>query len=129
MRAGRVATRIEDSRAVFCASSISVVRSVQRWYAGEGQRGVPPIIHQFAISSIAWIKKPSAARGVKIHELAAICAAALRPARSTWNKFMENLQKLRVDHVLSDDETIAIVASEMTEPLLQDLESTDGATA
>lgn len=122
LRAGRSSTAIEKSGAVFCSTSGRVIRNVQQWYYRQGGHGTPPIVHQFALTSIAWLKKPTAVRGVKVHELAALCAAALRPARETWEKFMENLRRLRGDQILSDDETVAIVASELTEPLLSQLD-------
>jgi len=100
----------------------SVIKTVQKWYHDQGEHGAPPVIHQFALTSLAWLKKPAAVRGVKIHELAAFCIAALRPTRATWEKFLDNLRRLRVDGVISDDESVAIVASELTEPLLAQLD-------
>jgi hypothetical protein len=117
-RRGNRATSFENSRAVFCTTSGRVIRNVQQWYRDQGEGGVPPILHQYALSSLAWLKKPAAAPGVKLHELAAYCVAALRPRPETWEKFVKNLQKLRSDGTLTDDETVAIVASELTEPLL-----------
>jgi len=122
MRAGRTATALENCRAVLCTTSGRVIRNVQKWHRDQGEHGAPPIVHQYALSSLAWIKKPAAARGVKLHELAAVCAAALRPTRDTWNKFTANLRKLRDDRTLTDDETVAIVASELAEPLLAQLD-------
>lgn len=118
LRRGQTATSMERSKAVFCTTSGRVIRNTQQWYREQGEHGVPPIVHQYALSSIAWFKKPAAGFGVKLHELAAICAAALRPARSTWDRFVRNLEELRQDGVITDDEAVAIVASELTEPLL-----------
>lgn len=88
------------------------------WYREQGERGVPPIVHQYALSSIAWFKRPRAAAEVKLHELAALCSAALRPTRETWERFIDNLERLRADGAISDDEAVTVVANELTEPLL-----------
>jgi hypothetical protein len=122
LRAGRTASSIENAHAVFCTTSGKVVRNVQRWYREEGEGGAPPAVHQLALTSIAWMKRPQAARGIKLHELAAICSAALKPSRDTWRMFIANVKQLRNDGVISDDETVAIIASEMTEPLLATLD-------
>jgi hypothetical protein len=122
LRAGRVSTSVEQSRAIFVTTSGRVVRNVQQWFFAQGEQGMPPIIHQAALTSIAWLKKPAAAPNLKIHELAAVCVAALRPTRETMAKFIETLRRLRDEGTITDDETAAIVASELMEPLLARLD-------
>lgn len=129
IRAGRMAPTIERSWAVFCSSSTQVVRNVQRWYQAQGEGGVPPIVHQVALSSIAWLKKPASARGLKLHELTAHCAAVLRPRKETWDKFVSTLRGLRDKGQLNDDETVAIVANDLAEPLLAQLDDDHEPTA
>ena len=128
LRAGRTSTSIERAGAIFCTSSGRVVRNVQKWFADEGQEGIPPIIHQEALTSIAWLKT-SGTSPLKIHELAAVCAAAMRPTSQTWTKFVDTLRRLRSDGSITDDETVAIVVSELTEPLLAHLDSDGDADA
>ena len=121
LRRGRVATSIERARAVFCTTSGIVIKKGQQWYRDQGEAGIPPIVHQYALSSIAWFKKPQAAYGIKMHELAALCRSALRPSRETWDKFIVNLRELCDNEEITSDETVAVVASELTEPLLAGL--------
>jgi len=122
LRAGRVSTSIENSGAIFSTTSGRVVRNIQRALFAQGEQGAPPIIHQVALTSIAWLKKPAAAPGLKIHELAAVCVAALRPTRETMARFMETLRRLRTEGHITDDESAAIVANELMEPLLARLD-------
>ena len=128
LRAGRTSTAIERAGAIFCTSSGRVVRNVQSWFADEGQDGIPPIIHQEALTSIAWLKTPGTSP-LKIHELAAVCAAAMRPTSQTWTKFVDTLRRLRSEGSITDDETAAIVVSELTEPLLAHLDDDGDADA
>ena len=128
LRAGRKSTSVERAGAIFCTSSGRVVRNVQKWFADEGQEGIPPIIHQEALTSIAWLKTPGTSP-LKIHELAAVCAAAMRPTSQTWTKFVDTLRRLRSDGSITDDETVAIVVSELTEPLLAHLDDDGDADA
>lgn len=122
LRKGRSSISIERSGAIFCTISGRVVRNVQKWYFDEGEKGVPPIIHLAALTSIAWLKKPAAAPNLKMHELAAICVAAMRPTRATMTKLVDNLRRLKSEGAITDDETAAIVASELMEPLLARLD-------
>jgi len=122
LRAGRTDNSLDRCVAVFCSSTTQVVRNVQKWYSDEGGSGIPPMVHLIALSNIAWLKKPASARGMKLHELSAYCAAILRPQKATWDKFVATLRKLREDGTLTDDEAVAIVASDLAEPVLSQLD-------
>jgi hypothetical protein len=122
LRRGATVSSIERAGAIFCTTSGRTIGSIQSWYAEQGGKGIPPVIHQYAMSSIVWLKRPRAAAGVKLYELAALCGAALRPSSRTWRRFIDNIEKLRKDGALSDDEAVAIVASELTQPLLARLD-------
>lgn len=113
---------LDDARAVFASTSGSVVRSINAWYARNGGTGVPPSIHHIALSNVAWMKKPAAAQGLKTRELVAICEAALRPSRETWDTFLRHLRQLEGDARVTSDEAVAILASELTDKLLARIE-------
>ncbi|MGH8652781.1 MAG: hypothetical protein ACREYE_11705 [Gammaproteobacteria bacterium] len=118
LRAGRhVSSMIETSGAVFCTTSGQVIHNIQECYAQE-EDGAPPIVHQFALSSLAWFKKPAAARGVKLHELADVCAAVLRPTPETYQKFTDTLRNLWKSKVYLDNATVAILSSRLVGELL-----------
>jgi len=122
IRRGHRSRRVETARAVFASSSALVIRKVVGWYRTQGEGGIPPILNIRALASIAWLKRPAGAKSLKVHELLALCTAALRPSRETWQKFVDNLKSLRAEGSLSDEETVAIVASELAEPILAELE-------
>jgi len=122
LRAGRKPTSLDDARAVFATTSGSVVKTVLEWYRENGETGVPPVAHHLALSNIAWLKKPASAPGLKIHELVALCSAALRPSRKVWDSFVRQLRELEESGQLSSDEYVAVVASELTEARLVELD-------
>ena len=62
---------------------------------------------------------PSGAR-----KLVALCSAALRPTRHTWDAFLAHLQRLEKSGTITSDESLAIVANELTQALLVDAELT-----
>lgn len=120
LRGGRTCESFDDARAVFATASAMTVENSRDWYQGQGGRGVPPIIHHLNLSNLAWLKRPASASRLKLHELVALCAAALRPSRNTWNAFLKHLKKLQETGELSSDEVTAIVASELTDRVLAD---------
>jgi hypothetical protein len=118
LRAGHSTTTHDDARAVFATTTGLLVTHVREWYDACGESGVCPVIHQLALSNIAWLKKPASASKLKLHELIALCVSALTPPRRVWDLFCRHLRQLRDSGRLSSDETVAIVASELTDDLL-----------
>jgi predicted transcriptional regulator len=117
-RKGKTSDSLDNATAVFVTSSGMTTNTVREWYREEGGQGFPPIIHVLGLSNFAWLKKPASASKLKVHELVALCGAALRPSSKTWQRFLNHLKKLEQSGELSTDEVTAIVASGLTENAL-----------
>lgn len=117
-RKGQVSDSLDTAVAVFVSDSGSTVGTVRSWYTAQEGRGCAPIIHVLALSNFAWLKRPASASKLKVHELMALCSAALRPTPEAWQHFIDHLRKLEAEGELNDEEITAIVASELTENLL-----------
>lgn len=123
LRRGRVAYSLDDARAVFSTTTSLVVRNVTMWYRSQGGYGVPPVIHQAALSNVAWLKNPGAAASrLKRSELVALCAAALRPTPEMWKRFTDELRRLRDSQALTSDEEVAVLTSYLTDRRLAEIE-------
>jgi hypothetical protein len=118
VRGGETSDALERARAVFVTASGLTVQHTAQWYKDEVGKGALPIIHFLALSNLAWLKKPASASQLKVHELMALCAAALRPTREVWNRFLKHLRRLQDSGQLTSDEVTAIVASSLTDQLL-----------
>ncbi len=117
-RKGRDAGSLDSAGAVFVSPGGLTVKNGREWYFEQGGRGYPPIIHVLALSNYAWLKRPASASKLKVHELMALCSAALRPTLGTWRRFLDHLKRLEADGELSSEEITAIVASDLTENAL-----------
>lgn len=117
-RRGRVSNSLDDAGAVFVSSGGMTVRSGRAWYFHEGGKGFPPIVHAIALSNYAWLKRPASASKLKVHELMALCNAALRPSPKAWRHFVEHLKRLEDEGELNNEELTTIVASDLTENVL-----------
>lgn len=120
LRGGKRSDSLDDARAVFATTSTMTVSNVSAWYEAQGDGGVSPIVHHLTLSNLAWLKRPASGATLKLHELVALCAAALRPPRRIWDSFLHQLKKLKESGQLSSDEATAIVASEFADRILAD---------
>lgn len=118
MRGGRRATTLETAGAIFATASPLTITTVTDWYRKQGKSDTPPIIHYLALSNHAWLKKPASAARLKVHEVVALCSAALRPSRQAWDVFLRYLRKLQDSGQLTSDEVTAILVSELTDHVL-----------
>ncbi len=112
----------EDARAAFVTTSGLLVKNTAAWYEGCDGEGLPPAIHVLALSNLAWLKKPAAAQRLKVHELVALCEAALRPSREMWTRFLAHLRRLEQEGRVTSDEAVAVLASDLTDQLLSNLD-------
>lgn len=123
-RRGRRADSWDRAGAVFMTQSPMTVSNTCLWYGDEEDRGKPPIIHQYRLSDLAWIKKPARSATLKLEELVALCEAALKPTRQAWEAFVIELRKLEESGVYTSDEVTSIVANRILDQVLS--ESTTG---
>ena len=126
LRRGRRRDRLDDANFVFAMVEGEVLQNVKKWFAEQGGSGVPPAVNLRALANLAWIRCPFLLGDIKLHELVALCSAALRPAPATWKRFREHLDALRKDGHLTSDEELAVVASKLTEQLLAEVDEGPG---
>ena len=90
---------IDNAKAIFVTATGLVIKNVTEWFRqqleGEHLKGkaeslLPPVAHHIALSNVAWLKLPASGQKLKLHELIALCSAALQPTRKTWDQFNRN---------------------------------------
>ena len=131
LRGSTIPHDINNSKAIFVSATGLVIKNVTDWFRrqidkdhleGKAESLVPPVVHHIAISNAAWLKLPASGRKLKLHELIALCSAALQPTRKTWHQFKRHLHKLQDSGVVSSDETAAILANKFTDVRLSYVE-------
>ena len=80
-------------------------------------------MHFRSVTNAAWFLRPADASDVPMHDLVAVCAAVLRPSPEVWSCFVRRLDESVTSGDLSDDESIAVLATEFTRMKLADFES------
>ena len=123
LRAGARSNRVRNAKYVFASGSTRTVANAARWYRETYPTGVAPIVHFRSVTNTAWMVKPAGASSVPMHELVAVCQALLRPSTEVWSRFVSGLSDLVSSGDVSDDESVAVLASEFTHVSLGDIES------
>jgi hypothetical protein len=122
LRGDQASDNWERGKIGFATTTGKLVRNVEHWYRSEGGKSVPPAIHVLTLSSLAWLKRPAAAPSLKMHELVAMCSAVIRPPRKLWDAFIRHLRQLEEKGTLTTEESVAVVANELTQTLLIGIE-------
>ena len=122
LRAGARPTRLRDAKYVFASDSSRTVSTAERWWYRDHKRGLEPLVHFRSVANTAWLLRPANGAAVPIQELVAVCAAVLRPSAQIWSGFVRGLDELVTSGALSDDESIAVLANELTQIELSDQE-------
>ena len=122
LRAGARPNRVRNARYVFASGSTRTVANATSWYRKTYPSGVEPIVHFRSVTNSAWMVRPAGVSSVPMHELVAVCQAVLRPSADVWSRFVSGLGDLVSSGDVSDDESIAVLASEFTQVRLADIE-------
>ena len=122
LRSGDRSERVSSAKYVFASGSSETVTNAARWYRETYPSGFEPIIHFRSLTNTAWLVKPGSAASVPMHQLVAACQAVLQPSAEVWSRFVRVLGDLVSSGEVSDDESIAVLASEFTHLRLADFE-------
>jgi len=122
LRQGYLPHSLDDGRVIFATRTGALVKNTRDWFRGQEQSGLSPVVHRIALSSAAWLKKPGAAPQLKVDEMTALCAAALGPSKRLWDLFLRHLRSLRDTGTITSDEMVAVVASQLTNTLLAEID-------
>jgi hypothetical protein len=96
LRAGASPERVENSIALILTSNVALAKAAYTY--GRKYREfkyVSPVITDFSLANIVWIKSPLKHPDVPAHLLLAHCYSVLKPSEELWNRFVGELKKLR----------------------------------
>lgn len=88
--------RLEDARAVFVTTNSDLARAAYAFGKQyEHSREVSPVITDFSLANVAWLKAPLGAPDLPEREVLAACYAALEPPAELWGKYLTEVDKLK----------------------------------
>ena len=116
------ARSLETSKAVLVTSNGKFAEA--SWHYGRSHfssRHVSPVIADFSLANMAWLKTPVEADSVPITQLLAFSYAALRPPEQLWRRYLAEIDKLQEEGVISEDEHALLRSYELANPELMHL--------
>jgi len=105
LRKGQTLNEIENCRYIFVTNNSALARASAKFFIEEYERiAVPLCINDHTLTTLAWVKNPTYAVDFSKHRLIADSYAALRPSNDLWRKYLSEIDHLRHDGGLTDDD-------------------------
>jgi hypothetical protein len=97
LRAGRTCQQLENCAAVFVTTNGAFVREGTQFFRDHvyGEQGVSPVIHVHDLTTIVWLKSPTAAPDLPRLQVIADSFAALNPPDELWRRYNDEIARLR----------------------------------
>ncbi len=96
LRKGMSPCRLEDSVAVLVTSNTALARAAYQFgQSWEEMREVSSVITDFSLANVAWLKAPLGAPELPEREVLAMCYAAMEPRTELWNKYLDEIDRLK----------------------------------
>jgi hypothetical protein len=110
LREGLKSDAVETCGAVFVTDNVSLVVASRDFLnqSGRGPVLVPACITDYTLTTLLWLKRPTAAPDLPMRTLAATCYAATQPDEQTWQRYLNRLGQMeREGKVTTDDYYLA----------------------
>ncbi len=124
LRKGQFPRHLESSNAVFATTNYSLVEACIQFLKdeyGSASAFVPVCISDSALTTITWLKNQTSAPDLPRKRIIADCYAALNPSSELWNKYLEQIYKLRNDNDISTEDYFLLRLSTEARVLFMDI--------
>lgn len=122
LRRGTEPTCIEKSRAVFVTHNPNFSRvSFEFGRTLHSSIRVPAVITDYSLLNLAWLKSPLRSDDLPAIQLVSNCAAALEPTVPLWDRYLDEVEKLRLNGNISADDHQLLRYSPIVRGELMDL--------
>jgi hypothetical protein len=95
LRAGSSPERVEESIALVLTNNAALARAAYSYGRKYREfKHVSPVITDFSLANIVWIKSPLKHPNVPMHLLLSQCYSVLKPSENLWKRFVRELKRL-----------------------------------
>ena len=103
LRKGRHVSSLEDSGYVFLTTNSALSRAAFQ-YELKNSRGwiFSAVVTDYHLSHLAWLKSPMEVQDLPRAEILANCYATMRPHESIWNRYLDEVARLRAENKVSE---------------------------
>ncbi len=122
LRKGHLSRFVEDSRALFITTNVELAKETNHFFYESNDRAmIPPCLTSYSLMNLLWLKKALAEPDLPKEQLISNCYAALLPSEGLWRTFQVNIEKLRKDEALSDQDYFLLRSSLSSEEYLMNV--------
>lgn len=105
IRKNNYSSDIENSGAVFVTTSYTLAKiSNDHFYSSHDRLISPPCITDYILTNVLWLKIPNLAPDLPMKRVIADAFAAIQPGNSLINKWVREVDKLKKNHSISDED-------------------------
>ncbi|MHB9072557.1 MAG: hypothetical protein ACYC6G_03420 [Desulfobaccales bacterium] len=105
LRKGTSPYRVEHCQALFLTTNAAFARAAYSYGKKyEEFQKVSPVVTDFSLTNIVWIKSPLKHPDLPMHLLLTNCYSVLKPSEPLWDRFLQELDKLRLDEKITPDQ-------------------------
>jgi|GEM_PF-6854761 len=105
LRRGHQSRSIEHSKAIFVTTNEKLTHFTNGFYWGEyGKTTVSPIINDYVLTTLLWIKQPNRMPDLPKLRVIADCYAALQPKESLLKSYLEKIYELKTQEKITEDD-------------------------
>jgi hypothetical protein len=109
IRKGRKQYRLESCGAVFVTTNYPMVTTSREFFRSEHDLGgVSHVYADGTFETLMWLKKPLSAPDLPRRRIIADSLAALRPGEELWKNYSRQIEELRTDETLGEDDYILL---------------------
>jgi hypothetical protein len=103
LRKGRHVSSIEDAGYVFLTTNSALSRAAF-YYERNNRKGwiFPAVVTDYHLSHLTWLKSPMEVQDLPRVEILANCYATMRPHESIWNRYLEEVARLKAENKVSE---------------------------
>ena len=103
LRAGNRATSIEEAGYVFLTTNSALSRAVFNFQRKNSDGWISSaVVTDYHLSHLAWLKSPMEVPDLPRAEILATCYAAMKPPESVWNRYIDEVERLRTENKMSE---------------------------
>jgi len=104
-RKGKSHFFIEDSEAVFVTTNNTLAAVSYDYYYQKNNRGtIPPCLTDYTLTNLVWLKTPSHSPTLPVKRIIADCFAAIQPGDVLMTRWLQEIEKLEKQGILTEDD-------------------------
>jgi hypothetical protein len=128
LRDGELFPRFDACPAIFVTTNTPLVLASRDFFrdAQQGGQGTPLCILDSTLTAIVWLADPQSADDLPRKQLVANSYAALNPSDTLWRKYIGEIQRLREQETISEDQVGLLIFSSQARAELVDRTMGDG---